>query len=82
MYVGENTRFRDWPTCTRCHRPLSKPTLSGMGRVCAKKAPKDEGDLFGDYDLDKMVLAAQQRLSAFIEAKAAELRRLMRKEPA
>jgi hypothetical protein len=61
-------------TCIRCHRPLLKPTASGMGRVCAKKAPSGEGDLFGGFDLEKMVVAAQGRLSAFIEAKAAETR--------
>ena len=56
--------------CIRCHRPLKRPTETGMGEVCARKAkevpvPDHERDLFG-YDIEKAVQAARYRLSVFI----------------
>lgn len=54
--------------CLRCHRPLKRPTESGMGPVCAKTAApvqEVECDLFG-YDIEMAVQAAQERLSRFI----------------
>jgi hypothetical protein len=62
-------------TCTRCHRPLKRPTETGMGAVCSKKAkaqpvPAHERDLFG-YELDKAVRAAQYRVQVHIDGMAA-----------
>lgn len=62
--------------CLRCHRPLTRPTESGFGPVCAKVAapvPTVERDLFG-YDLDAAAHAAQARLANFIDARAAQAR--------
>lgn len=63
-------------TCTRCHRPLKRPTETGMGPVCAKAAkavpvPAHERDLFG-YDVDKGLHAARYRVQVHIESMAAE----------
>lgn len=56
--------------CTRCHRPLKRPTETGMGDVCARKAkavpvPAHERDLFG-YDLGKAEQAARYRLEVHV----------------
>lgn len=63
-------------TCIRCHRPLKRPTETGMGATCAKKSkaqpvPAHERDLFG-YDLDKAANAARYRLQVHVEGMAAE----------
>lgn len=62
--------------CSRCHRPLKRPTETGMGPVCSKAAaavpvPAHERDLFG-YDLDKAQHAASYRVKVHVEAMAAE----------
>lgn len=60
--------------CLRCHRPLTRPTESGFGPVCAKAVapvPTVERDLFG-YDIQAAALAAQVRLVEFIDARAAQ----------
>lgn len=68
-------------TCIKCHRPLKRPTETGMGRVCAAKFAKPiepaELDLFG-YDIEKAAQAAMQRLHIHIEAMAAEARASLR----
>lgn len=59
--------------CLRCHRPLKAPTLTGLGPVCAKAAEpvrEVERDLFG-YDIEAAALAAQARLTQFIDNQAA-----------
>jgi hypothetical protein len=61
--------------CIRCHRPLSRPTETGMGPVCAKAARARaveavERDLFG-YDLDKAVRAAQDMVGLRIMSSTA-----------
>jgi hypothetical protein len=60
-------------TCTRCHRPLLRPTPSGMGRVCETKSPPPENgwDLFG-FNIDKAVAAALYRIEARIIAMTSE----------
>lgn len=66
--------------CTRCHRPLRKPTATGMGPVCARTAapaPVHERDLFG-YDVDKAVHAARHRIAVAIEAAVVEARMAVR----
>lgn len=60
--------------CTRCHRPLKNPTLTGMGPVCsrnAKPVPAHERDLFG-YDPAKGELAALYRVRVLIDSMAVE----------
>lgn len=62
--------------CIRCHRPLKRPTESGMGRICETRsapAPVHERDLFG-FDIDKAVQAAQHRLAVHIESMTVEAR--------
>lgn len=70
--------------CTRCHRPLKRPTATGMGPVCSKSAarpPVHERDLFG-YDTAKAAEAAIHRVRVGIDGMAAEasvaLRRAVR----
>lgn len=62
--------------CIRCHRPLSKPTETGMGAVCAKASkaqpvPAHERDLFG-FDIDLAIRAALYRLRVQIELAATD----------
>jgi hypothetical protein len=62
--------------CTRCRRPLKRPTETGMGDVCARKSkavpvPAHERDLFG-YEIEAAVKAARYRLAVYIAGKAAE----------
>lgn len=62
--------------CIKCHRTLKRPTPTGMGAVCARKAnaqavPAHERDLFG-YEIDKAVHAARYRVQVHIESMAAE----------
>lgn len=67
-------------TCLRCYRPLKHPTESGLGPVCARAVEtvqEVECDLFG-YDIDAAALAAQARVTEFIELKAAESRWLIK----
>ena len=57
--------------CQRCHRPLKRPTESGLGPVCAKAVqpvPPVERDLFG-YDIEAAVQSARTRLADFIEVR-------------
>lgn len=65
-------------TCIRCHRPLKRPTETGMGPVCAKatkaQALVHERDLFG-YEIDKAVEAALFRVELRIAVTAAEARK-------
>lgn len=70
-------------TCIRCHRPLKRPSESGMGPVCAKKAGVEpvrehERDLFG-YDLEKAHRAALYRVNVLIESLTAEAHAAVRK---
>lgn len=63
-------------TCTRCHRPLKRPTETGMGPVCAKASkaqpvPAHDRDLFG-FEVEKGIAAARYRVQVQIEASAAE----------
>lgn len=63
-------------TCTRCHRPLKRPTETGMGPVCAKATKAQpvaavDRDLFG-YDVDKAWFAASYRVQVHINSMAAE----------
>jgi len=63
-------------TCISCHRPLKRPTETGMGPVCARAArvvpvPAHDRDLFGYY-IDKAVHAARYRLEVAVESAAAE----------
>lgn len=55
--------------CLRCHRPLKRPTESGLGPVCARAvmpAPAaDEPDLFEDIDFS--VIRANARVKAAVE---------------
>ena len=62
--------------CIRCGRTLKRPTETGMGSTCARKAqavpvPDHDRDLFG-YDIEKAVQAARYRLSVFIGSAAVE----------
>lgn len=65
--------------CLRCHRPLKRPTESGLGPVCAK-APTPEvcRDLFG-YDIERAAVGAMARVLESIlmntKAQQAEIRR-------
>lgn len=63
--------------CQRCHRPLSKPTESGMGRVCEKlalPAPEVERDLFG-YDVAAAALVAQAKQALWLDARVFQAQR-------
>lgn len=62
--------------CTRCHRPLSRPTETGMGPVCAARAKAAaplvvERDLFG-FDVDRAARAAQERVQVVIASATAD----------
>lgn len=70
--------------CTRCHRPLKRPTETGMGPVCAKAVraspvPAHERDLFG-YDLDRAQRAALYRVSVCIESAVATAHAAVRRD--
>lgn len=67
--------------CARCHRPLKRPAVNGLGPVCAKRAQlpaKVERDLFG-YDIEAAAAAACERLGLHVEALAAEAQVAMRR---
>ena len=71
-------------TCIRCHRPLKRPTATGMGPVCAKAAgaqavPDHERDLFG-YDIDKAVTAARYQLQVLIGSMAVEAHQAVKRQ--
>lgn len=69
-------------TCIRCHRPLKRPTESGMGSTCAKKVkaiPEHDCDLFG-YELDKAVESAHERVKRHIAATTAEAHIALRRQ--
>lgn len=59
--------------CIRCRRPLKKPTESGMGPVCARRAPpapvREERNLFG-YDVEKAAHVARAAVAVQIEQQA------------
>lgn len=60
--------------CIRCRRPLKRPTLTGMGPVCARAStpvPDHERDLFG-FDVQKATAAALYRLTVLIEVQTVE----------
>lgn len=66
--------------CSRCHRPLKRPTATGMGPVCSKTAarpPEHERDLFG-YDVDKAAEAALFRVHLRIAVMTQEARKAVR----
>lgn len=56
--------------CIRCHRPLKRPSASGMGRICESRStplPQYERDLLG-YDVDRACEVARERIGIAIEA--------------
>ena len=62
--------------CIRCHRPLKRPTETGMGPVCARAmrtvpVPEHDRDLFG-YDVEKAAQAARYVVQVLVESRAAE----------
>lgn len=69
--------------CTRCHRPLTRPTTTGMGPVCSKRAappvPAHERDLFG-YDVAKAADAALYRVQVVVDGMVAEAHVAVRRE--
>lgn len=68
--------------CIRCHRPLKRPTETGMGPVCARRAPAplpaEERGLFG-YDIAKASEAARQRVAVHIEMAALDAHMALRR---
>jgi hypothetical protein len=67
--------------CIRCHRPLKRPTPSGMGPVCekaSKPAPEYERDLLG-YDIDKACEVARERIAIVIESLAVDAQIALRR---
>lgn len=69
--------------CIRCHRPLKRPTETGMGEVCARKAkevpvPDHERDLFG-YSIERAVAAAEYRIGVHIAVLVEDAHQAMRR---
>lgn len=70
-------------TCIRCHRPLKRPTETGMGDVCARKTKAQAlqepvRDLLG-YDLDMAEAFARERVQVTIAAGAADAHMAVRR---
>lgn len=68
----------------KCHRPLRKPGVNGLGPVCAKRAaplPSIGRDLLG-YDVPAAAAAAVERIRVHIEILSLDARMAIRNEAA
>lgn len=69
--------------CIRCHRPLTREPIAGMGPRCYAKAgkpiPAHERDLFG-YSVQKAAEAAAARVLVHVQQLAIEAHVAVRRE--
>ncbi|MCA0214541.1 MAG: hypothetical protein LCH79_15355 [Proteobacteria bacterium] len=69
--------------CTNCGRRMKAASPTGLGPVCARKAkavpvPDQDAGLFG-YDIERAVLAAQQRIRVHIAVMAEDAHQAVRR---